>query len=383
VTRSSTDRSDAPATDRWSARRRSAGLPIFPWDRLTPFAELARSHPGGMVDLSVGTPVDSTPEVIREALAGAANAPGYPFTAGTARLRAAATGWLRRRLGVADPDLAGVLPTVGSKELVAGLPALLGLGTGDRVVFPELAYPTYDIGARLAGAEPVAADGLVGLGPAPVGLLWVNSPANPTGQVLPAQHLRKVVAWARERGTVVASDECYIEFGWEAEPMSILHPAVCEGSYDGLLAVHSLSKRSTMAGYRAGFVAGDPALVRELLEVRKHAGQIVPAPVQAAMAAALDDNGHVDEQRQRYAARRAALRAALVGAGFRIDHSEAGLYLWVTRDEPCWDTVRWLAEQGILVAPGEFYGVAGARHVRIGLTAPDERVAAAVTRLAA
>nr|BFE83429.1 hypothetical protein GCM10020093_060300 [Planobispora longispora] len=187
----------------------------------------------------------------------------------------------------------------------------------------------------------------------------MNSPSNPTGRVLPAEHLRKVVSWARERGAIVASDECYIELGWEEQPISILHPDVCGGSHEGLLAVHSLSKRSNLAGYRAGFVAGDSALIRRLLEVRKHAGMIVPAPVQAAMAAALDDDAHADEQRARYAARREALRPALEAAGWRIEHSAAGLYLWASNGEGCWDQVRTLAEKGILVAPGDFYGEAG------------------------
>jgi succinyldiaminopimelate transaminase len=358
-----------------------ARLPDFPWDALEPYAHTAVRHPGGMVDLSVGTPVDPTPDVVAEALRAAANAPGYPMTYGTARLRGAAAGWMRRRLG-ATVDPAAVLPTIGSKELVAALPMLLGIGPGDAVVFPELAYPTYDMGARLAKAEPVAADGLFALGPAPVRLVWLNSPSNPTGRVLPLEHLRKVVRWARERGAVVASDECYVELGWEAQPLSILHPDVCEGSPDGLLAVHSLSKRSNLAGYRAGFVTGDPALVQELLAVRKHTGMMVPAPVQAAMTAALDDDEHVKVQRERYARRRSLLRPALVAAGFRIEHSEAGLYLWATRDQPSWDTVHWLADRGILVAPGTFYGPAGAGHVRVALTATDERVEAAVARLA-
>jgi succinyldiaminopimelate transaminase len=284
---------------------------------------------------------------------------------------------------VTGADPAAVLPVIGTKELVAWLPTLLGAGPGDKVVFPELAYPTYDVGARLAGAEPVATDGLLTLGPVRPKIVWVNSPSNPTGKVLPAEHLRKVVAWARDRGAIVVSDECYLEFGWDEErpPVSILHPDVCGGSHEGLLAVNSLSKRSNMAGYRAGFVTGDPAIVKRLLEVRKHAGMIVPAPVQAAMVAAFDDDGHADEQRARYARRRAELRAAFEGHGFRIDHSEASLYLWATRDEPCWETVAHLASLGILVGPGEFYGTAGARHVRIAFTATDERVAAAAARL--
>ncbi len=360
-------------------------LPDFPWDRLVPVKEraLAAAGAAGLVDLSVGTPVDPAPLVVREALAAASDAPGYPLTSGTPALRAAIAAFLASRFGVRGLDPDACLPTIGSKELVAWLPALLGLGPGDRVVFPALAYPTYEIGARLAGAEPVATDGLTALGPASVGMAWVNSPSNPTGRVLPPEHLRKTVDWARERGAVLVSDECYAEFGWDAEPVSVLHPDVCGGSHDGLLAVHSMSKRSNLAGYRAAFVAGDPALVAGLLEARKHAGMIVPAPVQAAMIAALGDTAHVAHQRARYAARRTALRAALVGAGFTVEHSEAGLYLWCTRGDGCWETAERLADRGILVAPGDFYGPAGARHVRVALTATDERVAAAVERLAA
>ncbi len=356
-------------------------LPDFPWDRLVPYATKARSHPGGVVDLSVGTPVDPTPQVAQDALQAASNAPGYPFTAGTEAVRTAAAGWLSRRLGVA-PDTA-VLPTIGSKELVALLPSLLGLRSGDAVALPLLAYPTYAVGALLAGAEPIASDSLTGLGPAPVRMIWINSPSNPTGRVLPPAHLRKVVDWARERDVLVVSDECYSEFGWDAEPISVLHPDVCGGSHEGLLAVHSLSKRSNLAGYRAGFVAGDPDVVRRLLEVRKHAGLIVPAPVQAAMVACLDDDAHVAEQRARYAARREVLRPALEAAGFRIEHSEAGLYVWCTRDEDCWATVAALGDVGVVVAPGEFYGRAGGRHVRVALTATDERIAQVPERLAA
>ncbi|WP_207400751.1 succinyldiaminopimelate transaminase [Actinomadura roseirufa] len=358
-------------------------LPDFPWDRLEPYKERARTHAGGIVDLSVGTPVDPTPEPIRAALAAAADAPGYPTTYGTPALREAVAGWLRRRAGVTGADPAAVLPVIGTKELVAWLPTLLGAGPGDKIVFPELAYPTYDVGARLARAEPVRTDGLLSLGPVEPKIVWVNSPSNPTGRVLPAEHLRKVVAWARGRGATVVSDECYLEFGWDPAnpPISVLHPDVCDGSHEGLLAINSLSKRSNMAGYRAGFVSGDPALVKRLLEVRKHAGMIVPAPVQAAMTVAYGDDAHVDEQRGRYARRRATLRAAFERHGFRVDHSEASLYLWATRDEPCWDTVAHLASLGVLVGPGEFYGPAGARHVRVAFTATDDRVAAAAERL--
>ncbi|HEV3293853.1 MAG TPA: succinyldiaminopimelate transaminase [Streptosporangiaceae bacterium] len=361
----------------------AARLPSFPWDLLAPYREKARAHPGGIVDLSIGTPVDPVPAAVQAALAAATDSPGYPATQGTQRLREAAAGWLARRHGVtADP--AAVLPVIGSKEIIAGLPALLGCGPGDTVVHPGLAYPTYGIGARLAGAEPVAADGLASLGPRRVALIWLNSPANPTGRVLPASHLRKTVDWARERGAVVAADECYLDLAWDAEPVSVLHPDVCGSSRQGLLGVYSLSKRSNLAGYRAGFVTGDPALVAGLLEIRRHAGMMMPGPVQAAMAAALDDDTHADEQRARYAARRDRLRAAFTAAGWRTEHSEAGLYLWLTRDGlDGWGSVQLLAGAGILAAPGEFYGPAGRSHIRVALTATDERVGAAATRLAA
>jgi succinyldiaminopimelate transaminase len=335
-----------------------------------------------VINLSMGTPVDPVPQVIRQALADASDSPGYPLTAGTPALRDAIAGWVSRASG-AGPDGFGVLPTIGSKELVAWLPTLLGVGPGDVVVVPSIAYPTYEDGARLAGATTVRTDSLTAVGPTSrVRLVWVNSPGNPTGRVLPATHLRKVVDWARERGAVVASDECYLPLGWDAEPVSVLSPEVCGGSYDNVLAVHSLSKRSNLAGYRAGFVAGDPALVAELLKIRKHAGMIVPAPVQAAMVAALRDERHADEQRKRYGARRETLRAAFVGAGFTVEHSEAGLYLWLTRGEDCWATVDWLARRGILVAAGVFYGPGGRRYVRAALTESDERIGAVAARLA-
>ncbi|WP_216214188.1 succinyldiaminopimelate transaminase [Amycolatopsis aidingensis] len=355
-------------------------LPDFPWDSLAGQKARASEHPGGLADLSVGTPVDPVPAPIREALASVAELPGYPATHGTPELRDTAAAALLRRHGVSVRPEA-VLPTIGSKELVAWLPRLLGLGPGDLVVIPELAYPTYEVGALLAGAGIRRADGLTALGPERPALLWLNSPANPTGRVLGVEHLRKVVEWARERGTVVVSDECYLDLGWEAEPVSLLHPEVHGGDLAGLLAVHSLSKSANLAGYRAGFVTGDPALVATLLGVRKHAGMIVPRPVQQAMTAALAADDLVARQRERYAARRAVLRPALERAGFRIDHSDAGLYLWATREEPALATVDWLADRGILVAPGTFYGPAGARHVRIALTATDERIQAAAARL--
>jgi succinyldiaminopimelate transaminase len=287
----------------------SASLPEFPWDTLADPKALAASHPDGIVDLSVGTPVDAVAPLIREALAAASAASGYPATAGTARLRESAVAALHRRFGITGLTEAAVLPVIGSKELIAWLPTLLGLGPADVVVVPELAYPTYDVGVRLAGAQVLRADSLTQVGPRSPALIYLNSPSNPTGRVLGVDHLRKVVGWARDRGAVVASDECYLGLGWDVEPpLSVLHPRVCDGDHAGLLAIHSLSKSSSLAGYRAGFVAGDPVLVAELLAVRKHAGMMVPTPVQAAMVAALDDDAHEGLQRERYERRRAAFR---------------------------------------------------------------------------
>ncbi|WP_203804626.1 succinyldiaminopimelate transaminase [Mycobacterium heckeshornense] len=359
----------------------SATLPEFPWDTLADARAVAEAHPDGIVDLSVGTPVDPVAPLIRAALAATSAAPGYPATAGTPRLRRSIVAALGRRYGVTGLSETAVLPVIGTKELIAWLPTLLGLAAADLVVVPELAYPTYEVGARLAGTRVLRADSLTQLGPQSPALVYLNSPSNPTGRVLGTDHLRKVVGWARERGVLVVSDECYLGLGWDTEPLSVLHPSVCDGDHRGLLAVHSLSKSSSLAGYRAGFVAGDPHVVAELLAVRKHAGMMVPTPVQAAMVAALDDDAHEREQRDRYARRRAALLPALRAAGFGVNHSEAGLYLWVTRGQPCRDTVDWLARRGILTAPGEFYGPRGARHVRVALTATDERIAAAVDRL--
>jgi succinyldiaminopimelate transaminase len=371
----------------------------YPWDTLTDVRATARAHPDGMVDLSVGTPVDPTPGVVREALAAASDAHGYPLTHGTPALRAAVAAWFARRRGVPDVDPAAVLPTIGSKELVGLLPSLLRLGPGDVVVHPRIAYPTYDVGARLAGATPLPADD-VGewAGRGDVRLVWVNSPSNPTGAVADAGHLRAVVEAAREVGAVVVGDECYAELPWTApwapeapggssRVPSLLDPSVTGGSHEGLLVAYSLSKQSNVAGYRAAFVAGDPALVADLLATRKHLGMIVPAPVQAAMTVALADDAHVAAQRETYRRRRAVLLPALEAAGFAVDHSQAGLYLWVRpadesgRGVGSRELARRFAERGILVGPGEFYGSAGSGHVRVALTAPDEAIAAAVVRI--
>ncbi|KRC35350.1 succinyldiaminopimelate transaminase [Oerskovia sp. Root22] len=372
----------------------SLGGLAYPWDSLTPFAERARQHPRGIVDLSIGTPVDPTPAVVRDALAAAGDAHGYPTTHGTPALREAVVDWFARRRGVPGLDPDAVLPTVGSKELVGLLPSLLRLGPGDVVVHPATAYPTYDVGARLAGATPLATDRVEDwAGRDDVRLVWVNSPGNPTGEVLGVDELARVVAAAREIGAVVVSDECYAELAWE-EPFassgvpSILDPRVSGGSNEGLLAAYSLSKQSNLAGYRAAFVAGDPAVVADLLTTRKHLGMIVPAPVQAAMVAALTDDAHVAAQREVYRRRRDVLLPALGHAGLEVDGSQAGLYLWsrpagAAEDQDCWQTVGALADLGILVGPGAFYGPTAAGHVRVALTASDERVHEAAARLTA
>ncbi len=336
---------------------------------------IARSHPEGAIDLSVGTPVDATPEFIQAALQEAANSPGYPVTAGTPQLREAIETWARTKLG-ATGDF-GVLPLIGSKEFVAWLPTFV---EAKSVLYPSVAYPTYLVGALLAQAEAKAVE-IDATTWQRADMAWVNSPSNPTGRVHSETELRAAIAWARQHQSLVVSDECYFEFGDSAVPTSILK--FTDGDNRNILAVHSLSKRSSMAGYRAAFVIGDPALIARILEVRKHAGMIVPLPVQQAMVAALSDSAHVEEQRSRYNFRRSVLRPALEAAGFTIEDSAAGLYIWATRHESAWDSVAWLADLGILATPGVFYGDAGAQHIRIAMTATDEQIASAAARLQA
>ena len=368
-------------------------LPDYPWEAMAPYVAKASGHPGGAVNLSIGTPVDPTPQLVQDALKAAANAPGYPTVHGTPALREAIAGWFERRRGVSGLDPRNIMPTVGSKELVAWLPLLLGLKPGDVVVRPKVAYPTYDIGATLAGVTSVASDNLDELDEATrarVRLIWVNSPGNPTGSVRDVESLKALVVQARELGAVVASDECYAELGWgdwdvqrggQRVP-SILDPRVAGGSHQGLLAVYSLSKQSNLAGYRAAFVAGDPDLMPNLVNSRKHAGMIVPYPIQEAMRVALGDDAHVEAQKDLYRGRRERLLPALLDFGLEIKDSDAGLYLWSTAGEATWDTVARLAERGIVVGPGVFYGDAGNGYVRVALTGSDERIDAAVARLA-
>ena len=360
-------------------------LPDYPWDQMVPFMARAKGHPGGIVDLSIGSPADATPAVIREALARATDAHAYPQTAGTPELQRAIVAWYARRRGVTTLTEKNVLPTIGSKELVALMPFMIGLGEGDTIVHPRAAYPTYSIGAAIAGATALASDDPAEW-PAGTKLVWLNSPGNPDGRVLSVAELRAAVVRARELGAVIVSDECYAELGWDApwdteRIPSILDPRVIDGSLSNVIAIYSLSKQSNMAGYRAAFAAGDADVLARLLTVRKHAGLMLPAPLQAAMIAALGDDEHVSVQRERYRARRDVLKPALERAGFRIDHSEAGLYLWATEGRPAWESIEKLADLGILAGPGPFYGDFFADHVRFSLTATDERVASAAERL--
>lgn len=362
-------------------------LDDYPWDAVVPYREQAAQHPDDLIDLSIGSPVDPTPEVIRRALAEATDAHAYPQTVGTPALREAIVDWYARRRGVPDLTVANVLPTVGSKELVALLPTLLGLGPGDIVVHPTVAYPTYEVGAKVAGATPLAADDPAEW-PDGTKLIWINTPGNPDGRTWTVDELAAAVARARELGAVLASDECYAELGWDGawahEPVpSVLDPRVTGGSRANLLSVYSLSKQSNLAGYRAAFVAGCKSVIADLLTARKHLGLMPPAPVQHAMTVALGDDEHVAAQKALYRERRDVLLPALEEAGFRIDGSEAGLYLWATEGRDAWESMRRLAQFGILAGPGHFYGQRSGEHIRLSLTASTEHIRAAATRLAA
>lgn len=362
-------------------------LPEYPWDAMSPYVATAKAHPGGAIDLSIGSPVDPTPAVIRDALAHATDAHAYPTTIGTTALREAIIAWYARRRGVPGLTVANVLPTIGSKEFVAWLPFMLRLGPGDVVIHPRAAYPTYEIGAVMAEATPFASDDPAKW-PESTKLIWLNSPGNPDGRVLDIDQLRVAVARARELGAIIVSDECYAELGWDGrwaqEPIpSILDPRVTDGDLTHILCAYSLSKQSNLAGYRAAFVAGDAQLLEQLLVVRKHAGMMLPGPVQQAMTAALGDDAHVAAQKELYRERRALLLPAIEAAGYRLDNSEAGLYLWVTAGKDAWESIEDLAHLGIIAGPGIFYGEYFPRHVRLSLTASTEHIAEAARRLSA
>lgn len=354
--------------------------PPYPYDRLDDLRVVADRHPGGAVDLSIGTPCDPPPEAVTAALATSGAAKGYPPSVGGPALREAAAGWLDRRFGV-TVDAGQVAACVGTKELVAGMPLWLRLRRPDRdtVLFPEISYPTYAMGATLAGCRAVPYGDLKAIDPGDAAralCLWVNSPANPTGVL---EDMAAAAAWGRAHDVPVLSDECYVEFTWDGPGRSILH----QGS-DGVLAVHSLSKRSNAAGLRLGFYAGDAELVHFLSEVRKHAGFMPPGPVQAAAIVAFDDDEHVDEQRARYRRRLELMADVLRAAGLDCDLPAGAFYLWVPAPGgDAWALARDLAERGgVLVSPGEFYGPAGAGYVRVAVVQPDDRLTLVGERLA-
>jgi len=336
---------------------------------LAPYGEKAKKYSGGFIDLSQGTPVDPTPAFIQEALTKASNSPSYPLTAGSSQLKDAIRAWATLNLGATGEF--DVLPVIGSKEFVALLPTFLQSKT---VLYPKIAYPTYLVGALMASAKAIPVEIDAKSWPT-ADLAWINSPSNPTGQVQSDSEILATINWARNNGSVIASDECYLSFSKEAK--SIL--SLTGGNNEGVLAVHSLSKRSNLAGYRAAFVIGDSKLIDQIRQIRKHAGLIVPLPVQQAMIAALSDNNHAIEQAERYEKRRIKLITALSKAGFSIEFSKAGLYIWCSKNEDCYKTVDWFANLGVLVTPGSFYG--SEKFIRIALTATDESIDLVVERI--
>jgi len=359
--------------------------PPYPYDRLDRLAPFAKALDGGVVDLSIGTPCDPPPPSVIEALGHSNAERGYPASIGSEPLRAAISGWLDRRFGV-DVPLAQIAACVGTKEFVATTPQYLKLRTPSRdtVLYPAVAYPTYEMGAILAGCRPVAvpahADGSINLGaidPADAAralMLWVNSPSNPTGAL---SDLAAAAAWGRVNDVPVFSDECYVEFTWDGPPSTILHSGL-----DGVVAVHSLSKRSNLAGVRVGFYAGDAELVNYLKEVRKHVGMMVPGPAQAAGVAALADDTHVQVQRDRY--RHRLERLALVlskWSGLEIPMPAGSFYLWFDAHDGWAFAERLAKEGGALVSPGDFYGAGGAHNVRAAVVQPDDRIELVAQRL--
>jgi succinyldiaminopimelate transaminase len=368
-------------------------LPPYPYDRLSGLAKVADAHEGGMVDCSIGTPYDPPPPTVIEALASSGTERGYPASAGSPQLREAAAGWLMRRFALVEVPPSSVAACVGTKELVAAVPHLLRLREPgrDTVLYPAVSYPTYAMGAELAGCRAVpvpAARGRLGglqldaIDPddaARALVLWSNSPSNPTGGL---GDLAAEAAWARAHGVPLFSDECYAEFTWDGPPRSVLQHGT-----DGVIAVHSLSKRSNLAGVRVGFYAGDAELVEFLRAVRQHAGLMVPGPAQAAGVAALADDDHVEAQRARYLERLAFLAGTLAGYGCPVALPGGGFYLWVPVPDGRWTDSWAMAEAlatdgGLLVSPGDLYGEGGAGHVRVAVVQPMERLALVGERLA-
>jgi succinyldiaminopimelate transaminase len=359
-------------------------LPEYPWEQLKPYSAKAALHERGAVDLSVGSPVDPTPSIIQDALSDSSNAPGYPSTGGSSEFKNAVVEWFARRRGVPGLKPEQVMPTIGSKELISFLPLLMGLGPGDVVVQPKVAYTAYVVGAALCGAEIISEDDPAKW-PANAKLIWINSPGNPDGRVLDVDELKAAVDRARELGALLASDECYAELGWDewSDKLipSALDPRVCGDSHEGILVCYSLSKQSNLAGYRAAFAVGEASLVKGLVNLRMHSGLNTPAPTQKVMTVALGDYEHVAVEKELYRERREILLAAVRGYGFELSDSQAGLYLWATLGENCWKTVDRMAELGIVVVPGTFYGEHSTQHVRFSLTATDDKIEEAANRL--
>ena len=358
--------------------------PPYPYDRLADIVAVAAAHDGGAVDLSIGTPGDPPAPAVLDALASSGTERGYPPSIGTEALRAAVAEWFDRRFGV-DVDPSDVGAAIGTKELVAGLPHWLRLRdpSRDTVLYPEVSYPSYAMGATLAGcrAVPVPMDDrwrldLSHIDPADAAralCLWANTPGNPAGGL---DDLTAVAEWGRRHRVPVFSDECYVEFTWSgppARPGQAPGTTVLSSGTEGVVAVHSLSKRSNLAGLRVGFYAGDPELVHYLQEVRKHAGFMVPGPAQAAAVVALGDQRDVDVQRERYRMRLARMAGILERIGIAAPLPDGGFYLWVPApDGDAWRLAQRLAaELGIVSSPGEFYGHAASGHVRLALVQPD------------
>jgi succinyldiaminopimelate transaminase len=356
--------------------------PPYPYERLDEVSELASKHDGGAVDLSIGTPCDPPPDEVLAALGSGETARGYPPSIGTPALRRAAADWVARRLGAQVDAAEQVAACVGTKEFVASVPLYLTLRdpSRDTVLYPAISYPTYEMGATLAGCRAVAYHSLdeIGDDDATRALcVWVNSPGNPTGAL---HDLGAAAQWGRARGVPVLSDECYAEFTWAGGPATVLRSGT-----DGVLAVHSLSKRDNFAGARIGFYAGDEALVHYLREVRKHAGLMPPGPVQAAAVVALGDDLHVEAQRERYLRRLRRLQQLLAAAGYPCELPDGAFYRGVEApDGDAWAAARDLAVRaGIVVSPGEFYGPDGASHFRVAAVQPDERIELAASRVGA
>jgi aspartate/methionine/tyrosine aminotransferase len=401
----------------------------FPWDSLEPYhqkaADFAAQNNLEVINVSIGTPVDPVPSKIQLALAAGADTPGYPQTVGNQLLRAAIVKWLKDVRGVSNITEDQICPTVGSKEAVALLPQMLGLKPGDIMVRPKYAYPTYDIGAAACGCEILATDDVQDWLDNPrVKLVWINYPNNPTGACVSVEYLREVIAAARKIGAVVASDECYALMDWRkvfsgynaplatdssgavqfvqhpereslsqsshsiSEPqsghanndvlsahVSILTDEVCGGDFSNIIMLYSLSKQLNLAGYRAAFIAGDKKLIADMQLIRKQCGLIMPEPIQRAMVVALEDKEDTALQVERYRVRHQKLRRAFDAAGYQIDHSEGSLYLWVkTKHDDCWGEIDYLANLGIIAAPGVYYDESATDHIRVSVTATDEQI---------